>query len=80
MVAAPEDVIVKKLEYYREGLSEKHLRDIAGILQICPYPIDYDYVANWATQLKVLDLWQLIVQRVRNPNADSSASDSTVDE
>ena len=27
--AAPEDVIIKKMEYYRQGGSEKHLRDIA---------------------------------------------------
>jgi len=26
--ASPGDVIFKKLEYYREGGSEKHLRDI----------------------------------------------------
>jgi len=29
--AAPEDVIIKKMQYYAEGSSEKHLRDIAGI-------------------------------------------------
>ena len=33
-VAAPEDVIVGKLWYYDEGGSEKHLRDIAAILQV----------------------------------------------
>jgi len=27
-VAAPEYVIVRKLEFFREGGSEKHLRDI----------------------------------------------------
>jgi hypothetical protein len=29
---APEDVILGKLIYYNEGGSDKHLRDIAGIL------------------------------------------------
>lgn len=33
-VAPPEYVIVRKLEYYREGGSEKHLRDIAGMLEL----------------------------------------------
>ena len=33
-VAPPEYVIVRKLEYYREGRSEKHLRDIAGMLAL----------------------------------------------
>jgi len=32
--ARPEDVILGKMTYYREGGSEKHLRDIAGILKI----------------------------------------------
>ncbi|MEK7793262.1 MAG: hypothetical protein AAB353_01970 [Candidatus Hydrogenedentota bacterium] len=31
-VAPPEYVIVRKLEYFREGSSEKHLRDIRSIL------------------------------------------------
>jgi hypothetical protein len=30
--AAPEDVIIKKMEYYSKGGSEKHLRDITGML------------------------------------------------
>ena len=31
--AAPEDVILKKMDYYRQGGSEKHLRDIVGVLK-----------------------------------------------
>lgn len=31
-LAAPEDVIIKKLEFFREGGSEKHIRDIRGIV------------------------------------------------
>jgi len=41
-VAPPEYVIVRKLEYYREGGSEKHLKDIASILAVSPEQIDYD--------------------------------------
>ena len=33
-VAPPEVVIVKKLEYFREGGSAKHIRDIRGVLQL----------------------------------------------
>jgi hypothetical protein len=32
-LAPPEYVILHKLEFFREGGSEKHLRDIRGILQ-----------------------------------------------
>ena len=31
-LAPPEYVIVRKLEYHREGGADKHLRDIASIL------------------------------------------------
>lgn len=41
-VASPEYVIVRKLEYFREGGSEKHLRDIASILAVSPDQIDFD--------------------------------------
>jgi len=33
-LAPPEYVILRKLEYYREGGSEKHLKDIVGIVEI----------------------------------------------
>ncbi len=39
-IAPPEYVIIRKLEFYREGESEKHLRDIAGILSISGEIID----------------------------------------
>ncbi|MGH7178383.1 MAG: hypothetical protein ACREJC_13475, partial [Tepidisphaeraceae bacterium] len=32
--ARPEDLIISKLLYYQEGGSEKHLRDITGMLKI----------------------------------------------
>ena len=34
MLAPPEYVILRKLEYFREGGSEKHLRDIRGMLDV----------------------------------------------
>ena len=39
VVAPPEYVIVRKLEYYREGGSEKHLRDIRSMLNTSPEAI-----------------------------------------
>ncbi len=42
-VAAAEDVILGKLVYYQEGGSDKHLRDIAGILKFSGELLDQDY-------------------------------------
>lgn len=35
-IAPPEYVILRKLEYFREGGSEKHLKDIQGVLRRQP--------------------------------------------
>jgi len=59
--AAPEDVIVKKLQYYAAGGSEKHLRDIRGVLKISSTDVDRDYIAAWAERLGVDDVWRLIL-------------------
>ncbi len=63
-VGAPEDVIISKMLYYREGASDKHLRDIAGMLKVSGDQIDRDYVTRWAAELNVLDIWQAVLSRL----------------
>lgn len=63
--ASPEDVIVKKMEYYREGGSEKHLRDITGILKISGKEIDQNYISEWADRLGLTEVWDAIQRRLR---------------
>lgn len=62
--AAPEDVIIKKMEYYKEGGSDKHLRDITGILKISGEELDREYIAGWAQRLGLSEIWDTIVKRV----------------
>ena len=61
---SPEDVIIKKMEYYKEGGSEKHLRDIAGILKISGEAVDKNYIANWSRQLGLTEIWDAIQRRL----------------
>ena len=61
--AAAEDVIIKKLEYYREGGSEKHLRDITGVLKIQGERLDREYIAGWASQLRLEAIWNAVQLR-----------------
>ncbi len=63
-VAAPEDVILGKLWYFQEGGSDKHLRDITGILKVSGDEIDRDYIAHWAKQLGVTKPWQAVLERL----------------
>ena len=62
--ASPEDVILSKMEYYREGGSEKHLRDITGILKVSGDDVDRPYVTKWARELGLMEIWQAILRRV----------------
>ncbi len=57
-VASPEDVIIKKLEFYREGGSEKHIRDIRGI--VSNTKLDQAYLYHWVDHLHLRDEWQKI--------------------
>jgi hypothetical protein len=62
---SPEDVLLNKLVYYRlsEGASEKHLRDIAGMIKLQGQKLDRDYISHWAGKLDVADEWKMICQR-----------------
>lgn len=64
-VATPEDVIVAKLRYYREGGSEKHLTDIRGILS--QTAIDSAYLNLWLTTLHLEDEWKAVTAGIANP-------------
>lgn len=63
--AAPEDVIIKKMEYYKEGASEKHLRDITGILRISGDIVDKDYISTWADRFGLSEIWDAIQKRLK---------------
>ena len=62
--AAPEDVILKKLAYFQEGGSEKHLRDIAGVLRVQGDKVDKVYIAEWATRLGLTAEWQQLLAQI----------------
>lgn len=63
-IASPEDVILKKLVYFQEGGSEKHLRDIVGILKVQAGRIEDDYLRKWIDELGVEAEWQLVQDRM----------------
>jgi hypothetical protein len=57
-VAPVEYVILRKLEYYREGRSEKHLRDIAGILEASDAQIDTAWLEEKIVERQLQKEWQ----------------------
>jgi hypothetical protein len=60
MLAPLEYVIVRKLEYFREGNSEKHLRDVRSMLAISGDQIDRSALGQWVQNLGLQTEWQLV--------------------
>lgn len=59
-VAPPEYVILRKLEYLREGGSEKHARDIRGMLEVSGQSIDRESIENWVRRLNLDVEWRSV--------------------
>ncbi|MEX1137897.1 MAG: hypothetical protein WEF53_00960 [Bacteroidota bacterium] len=61
-VAPPEYVIVKKLEYFEEGGSEKHLRDIEAMLEHSRAFIDFSRIEEFLADTSALQTWKKLRQ------------------
>ncbi len=59
-VAPPEYVILRKLEYFREGGSEKHVRDIRSMLAVSREQIDHLAMGEWVTRLGLEVEWKRV--------------------
>ena len=58
--APPEYVIVRKLEYYRQGGSDKHLRDMRSILAVSGERLDPQALQEWIQRQGVQAEWKLV--------------------
>jgi hypothetical protein len=64
MFTSPEDAIIKKIEFFQEGKSEKHVRDIAGVIKVSKEQIDMSYITEWAKKLGLDATWKAIQERI----------------
>src|SRR5262249_50330182 len=60
--ASPEDVILKKLVYFKIGESPKHVSDCASIIRVQGEQLDRAYIASWAERLGVAEVWQRVLE------------------
>ena len=63
-ISSPEDVVISKMRYYKEGGSDKHLRDCAGVLVVQRDRIDRNYIVHWAEHFGLMEIWHAILKRV----------------
>jgi hypothetical protein len=59
-LAPPEYVILRKLQYHREGGSEKHLRDIRAMLAVSGELVDRPALQDWIQRLGLEPEWRKI--------------------
>ena len=66
---SPEDVILYKLSYYRQGgeVAQKHPTDIANMLDLMGSQLDLAYLVQWAAGIGVADLWQALWDEFQQP-------------
>ena len=62
-IAPPEYVILRKLEYYREGHSEKHILDIRGMMDVSGDTLDIPFLREQIEHMNLLREWQLVNSR-----------------
>ncbi len=58
--SSAEELIVKKLQYYRLGGSDKHLRDVRAMLDISGREIDLERIGEWVDRLDLSEEWSLV--------------------
>jgi hypothetical protein len=63
-VAAPEDMVVEKLRWYRRGgeVSDRQLRDVMGVLQVIGDTLDEGQMRRWASEVGVTDLLERVLK------------------
>ena len=56
-LAPPEYIILRKLQYYREGKSQKHLLDTGNMLKANPEDLDDAALKDWIEKLQLETVW-----------------------
>jgi hypothetical protein len=63
-IAPPEYVIVRKLEYRRQGAGEHHLDDVARMLRVSRALIDQATLDGWIVRVGVAQEWKEVLDRL----------------
>ena len=56
-VVSPEDLILSKLDWARESLSEMQIKDVKNLLRTVP-DLDRPYLKQWATRLGLQEIYE----------------------
>lgn len=64
---SPEDLVLRKLDWYRAGGAASALQwnDVIGVLRVQMERLDQDYLARWAAELHLADLLERALAEAR---------------
>ncbi len=62
-IAPPEYIIIRKLEYFREGGSEKHLQDIRMMLPQITASLKFPYLEGELNRRGLTQFWDQIISK-----------------
>ena len=70
-VASPEDTILAKLQWYRDGggVSDRQWNDVLGVLKVQGAALDRAYLDEWARELGLTDLLRRALDEAGLPPA-----------
>lgn len=60
-IAPPEYIIIRKLEFFREGGSDKHLKDIQGMLAQVKSRLDSEFLEEQIIRRGLVELWKKLI-------------------
>ncbi len=60
-----EDVIIRKLDWYKSSDIDKHYLDVLGIYRIQRENLNTGYITQWVSRKSTIKIWQKIVDRKR---------------
>jgi hypothetical protein len=63
-VAPPEYVILRKLAYYQEGSSEKHMSDIRGMIEVSGDDLDLSEIQKRVDDMGLQEEWKDLFEKV----------------
>ena len=66
--ASPEDIVLKKLDWYRRGgsVAGKQWADVTGILKVQGTALDEPYLRHWASRLGLSKLLEKIIDETKS--------------
>lgn len=66
-IVSAEDLILNKLLWSKEIISERHLKDCQGIIKVQGEKLDYKYLETWAKKLGISQLLKSTLQSTTHP-------------